>query len=108
MIPVTQAVYDAIMEVRESGLVNMLDWRGVLAKLADRHVEAWLWVYDHKAAYLRAIRQGFDVDGQGDPRLNRMICGHERKHLVSSDEGTSFCAACEEEARGAHEGKGSA
>jgi hypothetical protein len=71
MVPVTKVVYDAIMEVRESGSTNMFDQRRVLQLLDDAgEAEAWLWVYNHKAEYARAISEGFDVDGQGDPRLS--------------------------------------
>jgi hypothetical protein len=71
MVPVTQSTYDAIMEVRESGACNMLDQQRVLRLLNDAdEAEAWLWVYNHQREYLRALSEGFDVDGQGDLRLS--------------------------------------
>lgn len=29
----------------------------------------------------------------------KMPCGHDRSEVVSSDEGTNYCGACEREAR---------
>jgi precorrin-6B methylase 1 len=81
MVPVTQSTYDAIMEVRESGACNMFDQQRVLRLLNDAdEAEAWLWVYNHQREYLRALSEGFDVGGQGDPRLSGTERQERRAH----------------------------
>lgn len=40
-----------------------------------------------------------DHDERDDPEQEAMACGHPRSDLRDSDEGTSYCAGCEREAR---------
>lgn len=49
-------------------------------------------------AFVSSIKPKFDCT-RLDRNPDLMPCGHHKTDVVSSDEGTSFCAKCEQEAR---------
>ena len=65
MIKVSQEIFEGLDAVRESGLVNMFDKRGV-AKIAktmgyDETVE-WLKSEEGKSLYSQGIMEGFEAE----------------------------------------------
>ena len=61
-IKVSQAVFDGITAVRDSGKTNMFD-RPVVARLCMDmgYHEAALWVNDNKTEYANSIFQGLEA-----------------------------------------------
>ena len=64
-VKVSQAVKDAFEEVRDMGVCNMLDRKGVQAAMNDLdHYEAVIWIEDNKRNYGKAVMRGLEVDPQ--------------------------------------------
>ena len=61
-IAIPQAVYDAILAVRDSGATNMLD-RPCVIQILDQMgcEEAAEWVRNHKSEYSHGVFQGFQT-----------------------------------------------
>ena len=66
-VVVSQAVKDAFEEVRDMGVCNMLDRRGVQAAMHDLgHYEAVIWIEDNWDNYGQAIMSGLTVANDKD------------------------------------------
>ena len=67
-IPVSQAVLEGIIAVRDSGATNMLDRNTVIQLCGDMgFYEAAVWIQEHKCEYSHGIFEGFQAaDGNAD------------------------------------------
>lgn len=61
-VPVTQRVLDTIMEIRDSGETNMMDYRAVQYFANERECYSTVcWIQNNVDLYARGISQGFKV-----------------------------------------------
>ncbi len=59
-IEVPESVFLGLEEVRESGRVNMFDWKGVISLLYEGELhEAADWVKSNRSLYAEGIFRGF-------------------------------------------------
>jgi hypothetical protein len=68
-VPVTQAVLDGILEIRDSGRTFMCDWRAV-QRIADELglYDLFLFIEENPREYFRGISVGFEVVKEGTDR----------------------------------------
>lgn len=62
-VKVTQQVLDGITEVRDSGMIDMFDYHGVVVTAQSLgHHEAHEWLSNNQGLYSKGIFTGFSAD----------------------------------------------
>lgn len=68
-VKVPVSVLEALEAIRKEGNVNMLDRQGVQIEASDAgEYETVIWIEDNKKEYSRGIFEGFEAEGEGQPR----------------------------------------
>jgi len=62
MIKVSEAVYNGLVAVRDSGETNMIDYQTVMELALDYgYTETVDWMEGHKSEYAKGIFEGFEI-----------------------------------------------
>lgn len=70
-VTVSQAVLDGITDIRDSGMISMFDYHGVVDTAKDLgHHEAHAWLASNQGLYSKGIFAGFNTEEPVSDVLN--------------------------------------
>ena len=77
-IEVPKQVYNELMEIRDTGVINMFDYQGVMSIANEKGMfHTVTWMYDNRDKYMEGVMKGISPEGEVSRQYNKLIEGKE-------------------------------